>query len=382
MEQNANQYQEVNELLVKYLTGEASVEERDIVRKWINENSAHQKYFRELLDVYRLTKTFQRPSGFDQQAGWTRIKAGFYRKLYSDRLERKSFKKRIAEIWLPIAASVIIAFLIGFFTDKKLDGLISFKKSTIIYNEVTVPFGARSQVTLSDGTKVWLNAGSKLKYPAYFSGDTRDVYLEGEAFFDVTHIEHKIFIVKTSGLNIKVYGTQFNVKSYPEESVIQTTLIKGSVEVEKAGKSDQKVLLKPNQTATFYKKDIDKVHTLHRQAVKLANKIAEKVPDTYIISKTNDLSIVTWKDPKWVIVGEELGNLSIELERRYNVRIIFEDENLKKYKFSGNLMNETFEQVLKIIQLSAPLNYTIDKDIVVFKEDKLYKLKYDKMIQQ
>jgi hypothetical protein len=381
MELNANQYQEVNELLVKYLTGEASVEERDIARKWINESPAHQKYFEELRDIYRLTKMSQKPSGFDRQAGWARIKAGYYQALYSGKLERpKSLKTKIINLWLPVAASIIIAFLVGFYADKKLNRLGSFK-NPVVYNEITVPLGAKSQVALSDGTKVWLNAGSKLKYPAEFSGDSREVYLEGEAFFDVTHIKHKIFIVKTSSLNVKVYGTQFNVKSYPEENVIQTTLIRGSVEIEKAGKSKQTVLLKPNQTATFYKKEIDTVHVASKQTKKLQENSTEITPDIYITSKSNNQPIISWKDPKWVIIGEELGNLSVKLERRYNVRIVFEDESLKKYKFTGNLMNETFEQVLKIIQLSAPVVYTINKNLVVFKEDKLYKLKYDKMIQ-
>jgi len=382
MKLNTDQYKEVYELLVKYLTGEASVDERESARKWINENPSHQKFFREIQYIYQITKTVQRPSGFDKQAGWARVKDGFYKNSSNNKIVRKkSLKKRIVNIWLPIAASVIIAFLIGTYIDNKFSELLPFKSTAVVYNEIIVPLGAKSQIVLSDGTKVWLNAGSKLKYPSQFIGNTREVYLEGEAFFDVTHIKNKTFIVRTLELNIKVHGTQFNVKSYPEDNLVETTLVKGSVEVEKVGKSNQRVFLKPNQTATFYKKDIDTVRVKSKQIVKIQKDSTDITSNILITSKTNNLATVTWKDPNWVIDGEELGILSKELERRYNVRIVFEDKNLMKYKFTGNLMNVPFEQVLKIIQLSAPINYTVDNDIVVFKEDKQYKLKYDKMIQ-
>ena len=99
-----------------------------------------------------------------------------------------------------------------------------------------------------------------------------------------------------------------------------------------------------------------------------------------VIPSVDPLPITSWKDSRWVIVSEELDDIAVKLERRYNVKISFQDESLKKYRFSGTLYDETFEQVLKIIQTSAPILFTINNNLVVFREDPSYKLKYDEMI--
>jgi transmembrane sensor len=374
-----NQNDEFNDLLVKYLTGEASKDERNTARNWINENADHQKYFNELQEYYRLTKMSQNPSGFDKEKAWGRIRAGYYQHRYLESLNHKvSTKMKILRIGLPVAASVIFAFMLGFYLNNNKIGRSS---PEVFYNEIKVPLGAKTQVILSDSTVIWLNAGSKLRYPSVFSSNSREVYLEGEAFFDVKKKNHEIFVVKTSNFKIKVYGTQFNVKSYPDEDLMQTTLLKGSVEIEKTGKLKQRVLLKPNQTVVFYRNDVDVKQVIQQKPKDIKENVEKICKNMYVSSKENNLPITSWKDPEWVIIGEELGNLSVELERRYNVKITFADESLKKYKFTGNLKDETFEQVLKIIQISAPIIYTVKCNQVEFKEDKLYKEKYDKMIQ-
>ena len=378
MEQN-NHFEQMDELLIKYLTGSATEGERETVRAWISEKPRHGVYFDELKDIYQLTGVIRRPSGFDLKEGWGRVKSGYYReRLKAEVQNRKAFqRKTFAVIGMSAAAAVIIAFFIGFYGTPGLRG-----NKILAYNEIVVPLGAKSMLTLADGTKVWLNAGSKFRYPVNFLSDKREVYLEGEAFFNVTKNKHKQFVVKTSGIDVKVFGTKFNVKSYPDEDLIQTTLVEGSVEIETHTENSESktVKLKPNQTATFYK-SLPATKTAEEKDKNISSTPVVNPSDNISVSeKIDPLPVTSWKDHQWVIVGEELGQLAVKFERRYNVRITFRDESLKKYKFSGTLEDETFEQVLKVVQLSAPILYTIDGNNVVFRVDPSYQKKYDKMI--
>lgn len=388
MEHLENSQQQVNELLIKYIVGSADEDERRIVLAWIKESAENQKIFDELKDYYQLTKVIQKPSGYNTDEGWNRVKAGYYKQRFQGERTKGKTRNILVRYAIPLAASFLIVFLLGFFANN----LFSVKKTTVaevFYNEVKVPLGAKAQLTLCDGTKVWLNAGSKFRYPSTFLKDTREVYLEGEAFFDVTHNMKKQFVVKTNKINVKVFGTQFNVKSYPEEGLIQTTLVKGSVAIEPVNGNKQTIYLKPNQSATYYKSDVAVIKDNNVQKAKAEITTKEPAVSTdetkdkiVIAPKVDPVPITSWKDTRWIIISDNLGDLAIKLERRYNVKITFNQETLKKYKFSGTLADETFEQVLKIIQLSAPVRFAIDGNHIVFSEDPLYKKNYDKLISK
>ncbi len=263
-----------------------------------------------------------------------------------------------------------------------LGGLVSWlilskplEKSNTAISEITTPLGSRSTIRLPDGSKVWLNAGSAIRYSQHSFRKNREVYLEGEAYFDVSKKPGNLFIVKTSDLNIKVYGTRFNVRSYPEENKIQTTLVEGSVAIEQKSKQDKEsiLFLKPNQTATFYKKA--ELKFAAEEHIETQQAAAEKIPakNMVVIPEPDPVTKTSWKDERWVIVTKNFAELAIDMERRYNVHIYFKDEGLKDFKFSGTLANETFDQIMKIIQLSAPVSfeYTIeDNNVVLQYEEK------------
>jgi ferric-dicitrate binding protein FerR (iron transport regulator) len=248
-------------------------------------------------------------------------------------------------------------------------------------------------VVLSDGTKVWLNAGSKLRYPVNFLSDSRDVYLEGEAYFNVTKKLQQKFVVHTSEIKIKVYGTEFNVKAYPDEKIIQTTLVHGAITIEgDDGKKNllaSPILLKPNQLATFdktYSNELsiqetksDAKQITHKEYIP-QNKTLASVSPIVIIPKIDPVIYTSWKESNWIIKGEELESLAIKLERRYDVKIIIKGATLKKYKFSGTLRDETLQQVLDIIKIIAPIKYSIDKKNVVFEENASFVKSYDEML--
>jgi transmembrane sensor len=366
-----------DDILITYISGSATPEERQFVLQWLREKEENKTYFENIRRVYQISRLSQNPSGFHKETGWSRIKAGYYKERFLKNAEERSLfsRKVILRVLVPAVAAVVFAFLLGFwFNELKNDKSCS----TLAYNEIIVPLGARSQLTLSDGTKVWLNAGSKFRYPSQFSGGKREVYLEGEGYFDVKHLKNNnLFVVKTVSLDVRVYGTQFNVKAYSDENKILTTLVKGSVSIETHDKNKKAVYLKPNETATFYKVE-NGVKTNNSNQDKNVTAPAQQI---VVKPKVNSLPVTSWKDPKWIIDAEELGDLAIKFERRYNVKIAFEKEELKKYRFTGILADETFEQVLKIVQISAPIVFTVNSNQVTFYEDSVYRKKYDKMIR-
>jgi ferric-dicitrate binding protein FerR (iron transport regulator) len=368
----------LDEILLKYLSGEATPGERDNFLAWINAGETNKKYFEEIQKQYLLNRIIEKPSGFQRTEGWNRVKAAYYKdQLYQERESRQKTRSMISWAMVGVAASLMLAFLLGKWIYSPEPDTKSLAAE---FNEIYVPHGARSQITLSDGTKVWLNAGSTFRYPSRFSGNQREVTLEGEAYFDVTHVENRIFVVKTSDLNIKVYGTRFNVKSYPGEKKITTTLVKGSIAIENKRSTSSPLMVMPNQIVTYY----ENTEVLHIEEAELKHQFAEikALPEKQIlvIPEANPVTQTSWKDSKWLIEAKELGDLAILLERRYNVKITFDNEELKKYRFSGTLADETFEQVLKVMQISAPITYSINNNLVILYEDSAYRKKYDKMI--
>lgn len=215
----------------------------------------------------------------------------------------------------------------------------------LVYNELTVPYGRRFQVQLSDGSKIHLNSGSSLRYPIQFiKGEDRTVYLEGEAFFEVEKSKQP-FIVKAEDMQVKVLGTKFNVSAYPEDYNIRTVLIEGSVEVLAPDENSQNesLILVPGEKA-YYEK---------------AHKILK--------SRAVKTSLYTsWVDGKIVFDHMAFENIAKKLERHYNVNILNNNPELAKEKFTASFDIESIEQVLTSFSKSYNFNFKIkDNDIII-----------------
>jgi transmembrane sensor len=205
-------------------------------------------------------------------------------------------------------------------------------KDELSVNQLIIPYGNRSKVTLADNTVVWLNAGSRLIYPSRFTGKQREVTLFGEAFFDVSRNEDMPFIVKTSSIDIKVLGTEFNVTAYTEDNTIQTVLKEGSVSIRRknSGLFENDLVLKPNQMATFNKTTNDsKVFAV-------------------------DAAYCTiWVKGLLGLDTQEMSHVIKKLERYYNIQIRVADPLIGSQKISGKLdlnknMDEVFEYLAKV----------------------------------
>ena len=163
-------------------------------------------------------------------------------------------------------------------------------------------------------------------------------------------------------------GTKFNVKAYSEEKTIETTLIEGSVKLESSTvKLADNLVLKPNEKAVFTKKNQSMELIAQQQQTKEDESIAK--PKLEIIESVEPEPIISWKDQRWVINNEKLGNLAVKLERRFDVNFIFDNDLLKEYSFRGTLEDETLEQIMEAIKFSSPIKYVIDKKTVYVMAD-------------
>lgn len=218
---------------------------------------------------------------------------------------------------------------------------------------IHAPNGTRTLITLPDSSSVWLNAGSKMSYDQDFGQDNRAIALEGEAFFDVRR-KAVPFSVKASDFYITVLGTAFNVKAYPDEDIVSTTLLRGSLKVKRvtASGKEEEFLLSPSEKLLLKGTDSSRAN----EAV-----ILQKVADA--------ASEADWKDGWLTVRGESLDELAKKIERIYNVKVIFEDESLKTYRYNGRIQQLSLEQVLNALALTSPVRFVIDESSVILREN-------------
>ncbi len=220
------------------------------------------------------------------------------------------------------------------------------KQRKIIYNTLITPKGGEYNLVLSDGTKVWVNADSKLIYPVKFIGGTRELTLEGEAYFEVARNIRKPFIIKTNDYNIEVLGTTFNVSAYKNDSKVVTTLVEGSVKIKDFDDSGNEVRIKPDEQL-----------------------ILNKVEKGILISKVDVNDYIAWKEGRFIFVRQNLESIMGILARWYNFDVQFEAEELKALVFTGNM--DKYEQLsmpLKMIAETNKVNFRIEgKKVLVIK---------------
>lgn len=211
-----------------------------------------------------------------------------------------------------------------------------------VFNTVIVPYGKRTQITLAEGTKVWLNSGSKLVYPAVFVGNKREVYIEGEAVFDVVYQKEKPFVVSTKDFDIKVLGTVFNVCAYADDQYSSAVLEQGKIELICGGSSilfREKLEILPGTMAVFDRKQ----KTIEQKQV-------------------NTQKYLSWRAGYLIFNSEKLENILRKLGRYYNIEMVVNDNNLKNETFSGYLeMKNTPEEVLMVINETTLFSFTTEQ---------------------
>ncbi len=232
---------------------------------------------------------------------------------------------------------------------------------------ITVPYGSKTTIELPDHSKVILNSGSTLKYPDRFEENDRTVFLHGEAYFDVQRNKKKPFFVKTEDATIKVLGTQFNVKAYPEEKIMETTLVSGSVEIvpNKQVINDTKqeytrILLKPNEKAVLTQHGITTSGVRESIKKSIENTTLTATITTQKEDKTQ--TDIAWKNDILILSNEPFFEIVHKLERWYNVEIAMNSEELAHIRFSARFKGESISEVLEALSMAQPFYYEINKN--------------------
>lgn len=251
------------------------------------------------------------------------------------------FIRRLYNRFSKIAAILLIPFFLVSLWYFAHDDRIFPEDVKTIYSEVYSTYGSKTKLELPDGSTVWLNDGSTLKFPQKFSRKTRTVYLTGEAYFDILKKPDKSFIVKTSEVTIRVLGTTFNVMAYPEDNTIETTVETGKVILEKPAAKRRVIKiaeLEPNQRAVF-DKNPGKLHT----------------------NIVNTKKYTSWREGKLIFRDDPMNDVVKRLKRWYNADIKLIDPELADYTYSATIIDETLFQVLDYFKIITPIEYTCSK---------------------
>ena len=208
------------------------------------------------------------------------------------------------------------------------------ESESVVYNKLEIPRGGEFCLTLSDGTRVWLNSETSIQYPVAFGAKERRVFVQGEAYFEVAKDAKKPFTVQFMSSSVTVLGTSFNIRAYPEEKRSQTTLAEGSVRIYSPGSS---MLLKPGEQA--------EVSALSGEMVKQEVEVK---------------NFTSWKDGRFVFEQQPLEDIMRTLERWYDIRVIFKDEGAKRISLSGNMKRYgDFSQVMKLLQMTGDVRFEL-----------------------
>ncbi len=271
-----------------------------------------------------------------------------------------SHKKRRIYFSIGIAASVCV-LLGGLYFYKHIENKSLSNQPT---HEIVTRKGNKTKLKLTDGTQVWLNADSKLICSDNFSGSVREVWLTGEAYFDVVKDSLHPFIIHAEKINIRVLGTAFNVKSYPQDKTIETSLIRGKIEVTFTERPMETVILNPNEKLLVWK-DQSQKKDLH-------NDVAVNVPKVQIdnINTRKDSAVIEtlWMQDKLSFVNESLETISQTLERRFDVEFEFRDPAVKEYSYTGPFEEMSLDKILMTISLSKHFSYKMeDRKVIISK---------------
>lgn len=302
------------ETLYKFFAGSASGREKEAIKLWLEENTAHQQLLlkeRAFYDAVMLVDENQ---------------------LAARRRQAYSFLQ-LARQTLKWVAVILVTFISSYlFFNARQDGW----ETTA--NTITVPPGQRVNLSLSDGTKVCLNAGSTFTYPSLFGGRSRKVTLNGEAFFEVSANKEKPFVVHTHVCDVEVVGTKFNVDAYANDNTFSAALMEGKIKVKNNTDPSKVVQLSPNHKVTLSQGSL-------------------------AVSRISDYDIYRWKDGLICFKNLDFISLMRRIEKYYGIELVVENPSLSKHSFSGTFrISDGIENLLRVLQKDVNYRYTRSED--------------------
>lgn len=316
--------------IIRLFNGEASPDEKRQIGDWLNQNEFNRKLYTDLQEIWLATGVSENKDTYNTEAAIKKFK---------ERIQNSKNNKKVIRLREILKYAAFVVLLISlpviYFMGK------NGSQRTESYTTITCAFGDKSTITLPDGSQAYLNSGSKLTFNNDFHSQTRVIALEGEAYFSVKKNKEIPFKVKAAEIEIEVLGTEFNVKAYPDENTISTTLAEGSIHIKS---KFQQTVMKPNQKMIFNRAD---------NQMKLFN--------------LNDISPETeWKEGRLVFRNESLEELELKLERWFDVDIVFADKEVKTRRFTGILERESILEAISYFNYSQYVGYKIKDNEITF----------------
>jgi ferric-dicitrate binding protein FerR (iron transport regulator) len=318
----------IDELAGKYFSGELTEEERSCLMEQVNSCADNKAYFEQLRNIWQISAPAFAPEEIDVDRALRKVMR---------RTEPRGEKiRRIMLWWQRIAAVLFLPVLLG--TGYLLYVYNASADSETAYQEISSPFGLCSKVELPDGSTVWLNSGSKLRYPVNFSGKLRNLHLSGEAFFSVHSDKKHPFVVNTENLVVTATGTQFNVEAYTNDTVASVTLLEGTLDV-----------------------NINKAHNVSLSPD--LQIVYNNLSTLYSISEADAARRCLWKDGILAFRDEPLSEVFKRIGRAFNVNIVMKDESISRQPYRATFQDESFGEILNLLRLTVPIKYKWKKRI-------------------
>ena len=321
---------EIEILLIKYIQKGTTSEETRLVEAWLNESDENRLEFDKVCKAHQLKHLLDSYYAFDPQKGFQTV---------NKKLERRKSKRIWINTLSRIAAILTLPLLISTLTLGHLlmNSNNYGSEEEIQYVEVNSSHGMITRLELPDHSKVCLNGGSTLRYPAIFKGKTREVELTGEGYFEVnSDKEHPFFVSTTSGIKVMAHGTQFNVNTYDDRDEIEATLVEGKVDIHSF--DNFMTNLKPGEKLFYNKKTQE-----------------------YNVKQVNLYEATAWKDGKIVFRNTTLEEALKILGHKFNVNIIVHNNPSKKqYKFWATFTDETIHQIFGYLESAAPIKWKVN----------------------
>ena len=315
--------EKIEVLIAKSFSGTTNRTENDELDAYIYASEDHFRHYQELKNLWQVMNPAFSPATIDVPNARTKS----LESINTKRLIHSSFV-----IWWQRAAAVLILPIIAFAGYLVYQPTPPYTTDVIAYQEITSPFGVVSKIDLPDSSVVWLNSGSKLKYPLVFASNERQVFLSGEGYFKVQSDKTHPFIVSTAAMTIKATGTQFNVEAYSKDTITAVTLLEGKLDVNSSGGINKK--LKPNQRL-----------------------IANSKAQTYSLINTNAKFWGVWKDGILAFNEQPLEEVFKRIGRTFNVNIVVKDPTIGKQLYRATFEGESLDEILRLLKKSSSLEY-------------------------
>ena len=326
-------------ILEKFLLNQCTDQEIDIFFNWLSENKENSEVFMSLKKRWNETQAVEATK---HKAELLRHLDRIHHKINIQNSERgktnrfRQLENNLFVRFLYRAAVLLLILLTLYLTQNNSfqNKLNTQKSDEPVLNEIISPVGSRIHLELSDGTRVWLNHGSRLVYPQQFSGDSRKVQLVGEAFFDVAPNLKKPFVVEKGEMTVVATGTEFNVKNYVDDNTFAVTLKTGKVKL--TGKNTS-FNLNPGQYFSY-----------------------NKTNRTYSLNYTDTEKYLSWKDGKLIFKDDSFDEIASRLSRWYNVDIELIDPEIRELTYTATFIDEPLYQILEMLEIVTPIKYEIE----------------------